>query len=64
MSDLAHVKPPSNSEGTRTQVAKDDLLIVITGAGVTNPALLQQELGEAYCQPARRSGATDTETDS
>jgi len=30
------------------QVAKGDLLIVITGAGVTNPALLQQELGEAY----------------
>ena len=46
--DLAHVKPPSNSEDTRTQVAKGDLLIVITGAGVTNPALLQQELGEAY----------------
>ena len=45
---LACVTPPKKSEGTRTQVSKGDLLIVITGAGVTNPALLDQELGEAY----------------
>jgi type I restriction enzyme S subunit len=45
---LAHVKPPANSEGSRTQVASGDLLMVITGAGVTNPALLEQDLGEAY----------------
>ena len=37
LEDLAFVNPPSNSEGSRTQVAKGDLLIVITGAGVTNP---------------------------
>lgn len=48
LDDLAFVNPPSNSEGSRTQVAKDDLLIVITGAGVTNPALLDHDPGEAY----------------
>lgn len=45
---LACVNPPAKSEGARTQVAKGDLLIVITGAGVTNPALLDVDLGEAY----------------
>jgi type I restriction enzyme S subunit len=48
LDDLACVNPPSNSEGSRTQVVRDDLLIVITGAGVTNPALLDRDLGEAY----------------
>jgi type I restriction enzyme S subunit len=46
--DLACVNPPKRSEGTRTQVSKGDLLVVITGAGVTNPALLETDLGEAY----------------
>lgn len=45
---LAFVNPPANSEGSRTQVVMNDLLIVITGAGVTNPALLDRDLGEAY----------------
>lgn len=45
---LARVNPPAKAEGARTQVAKGDLLIVITGAGVTNPALLDIDLGEAY----------------
>jgi type I restriction enzyme S subunit len=48
LDDLAYVNPPDSSEGTRTRVSKGDLLIVITGAGVTNPALLEQDLGEAY----------------
>ncbi|KQV30605.1 hypothetical protein ASC97_20595 [Rhizobium sp. Root1203] len=48
LDDLAFVQPPSNSEGSRTQVYRNDLLIVITGAGVTNPALLEEDLGEAY----------------
>jgi type I restriction enzyme, S subunit len=48
LDDLAFVNPPSKSEGSRTQVAKGDLLLVITGAGVTNPALLDRDLGEAY----------------
>ena len=48
LDDVAFVNPPKRSEGTRTQVTKGDLLIVITGAGVTNPALLKTDLGEAY----------------
>jgi type I restriction enzyme S subunit len=50
LDDLACVNPPKKTEGTRTQVSNGDLLIVIgtTGAGVTNPALLERELGEAY----------------
>ena len=48
LDDLACVNPPSKSEGSRTLAAKGDLLIVITGAGVTNPALLDRDLGEAY----------------
>jgi type I restriction enzyme, S subunit len=48
LEDLAHVAPPRNSEGQRTKVQVGDLLIVITGAGVTNPALLDCDLGEAY----------------
>jgi type I restriction enzyme S subunit len=46
--DLACVSLPKKAEGTRTQVSKGDLLIVITGAGVTNPAMLDHDLGEAY----------------
>lgn len=48
LDDLACVNPPKKSEGMRTQVSEGDLLVVITGAGVTNPALLQRDLGEAY----------------
>jgi type I restriction enzyme S subunit len=48
LDDLARVNPPNKSEGSRTQVAKGDLLVVITGAGVTNPGLLDREIGEAY----------------
>jgi type I restriction enzyme S subunit len=48
LDDLARVSLPRKAKGTRTQVSKDDLLIVITGAGVTNPALVDHELGEAY----------------
>lgn len=48
LDDLAHVRLPPRVEGTRTQVAVGDILIVITGAGVTNPAILDVELGEAY----------------
>lgn len=48
LDDVACVNPPAKSEGARTQVKIGDLLIVITGAGVTNPALLEHDLGEAY----------------
>ncbi len=48
LDQLACVSPPSNAEGKRTLVDKGDLMIVITGAGVTNPAVLEVDLGEAY----------------
>ncbi len=48
LEDLACVSLPKKTEGTRTQISKGDLLIVITGAGVTNPAMLDHDLGEAY----------------
>ena len=48
LGDMACVQLPSNSEGSRTKVEQADLLVVITGAGVTNPALLNQDVGEAY----------------
>ena len=48
LNDLACVNLPQRTEGARTLVATGDLLIVITGAGVTNPALLEKDLGEAY----------------
>ncbi len=48
LDDLAHVQPPASSEGKRTQVFKNDLLITITGANVTKSALVKNQLGEAY----------------
>ncbi|MCM2549242.1 MULTISPECIES: restriction endonuclease subunit S [Burkholderia] len=48
LDDLACVNPPAKSEGRRTKIEKGDLLVVITGAGVTNPALIDRDLGEAY----------------
>jgi type I restriction enzyme, S subunit len=46
--ELAHVRPPEGREGSRTRVSINDLVVVITGAGVTNPALVDIDLGEAY----------------
>ena len=48
LDDLAHVSLPPKAEGVRTRVDRGDVLIVITGAGVTNPAPLDVDLGEAY----------------
>ena len=48
LDNLACVNPPNRSEGTRTRVSIGDLLIVITGAGVTSPALVDCDFGEAY----------------
>ena len=48
LDDLACVNPPKRTEGIRTRVSKGDLLIVATGAGVTNPAFLDHDIGEAY----------------
>lgn len=46
--DVAHVAPPRNSEGTRTQVHHGDILVTITGANVAKAALVEVELHEAY----------------
>lgn len=48
LDDLACVNLPSKTEGRRTKISEGDLLVVITGAGVTNPALMDCDLGEAY----------------
>jgi type I restriction enzyme S subunit len=48
LGDMACVQLPPNSEGSRTKVEQADLLVVITGAGVTNPALLDEDVAEAY----------------
>lgn len=48
LDDVAHVQLPSKTEGSRTRVLKDDLLVVITGAGVTQAARVDNDLGEAY----------------
>lgn len=48
LDDIAHVQLPKNSEGLRTRVAKDDVLVVITGAGVAQSARVLDDLGEAY----------------
>lgn len=48
LKEIAYVELPESVEGKRTSVEKGDLLLVITGAGVTNPALLDQELGETF----------------
>jgi type I restriction enzyme, S subunit len=48
LGNLAHVDPPAKSEGSRTVVAPGDVFVVITGAGVTTPAILERDIGETY----------------
>jgi type I restriction enzyme, S subunit len=48
LDDLAHVKLPLSVEGIRTRIDRNDILIVIPGAGVTNPAMVDVDLDEAY----------------
>jgi type I restriction enzyme S subunit len=48
MDEVAHVRPPNNAEGRRTQIRSRDLLVTITGANVTKSALVEGEVGEAY----------------
>lgn len=45
---VAHVQPPQNAEGQRTQIRFGDLLITVTGANVTKSALVDTEIDEAY----------------
>jgi type I restriction enzyme S subunit len=46
-SDVQHVTPPGGSEGTRTAVGPNDILVSIT-ADVGMVALVPEKLGEAY----------------
>ena len=45
-SDRQHVRPPSGSEGQRTKVAANDLLVTITGNGVGNLAFVPAHWNE------------------
>ncbi len=48
LSDCAYVRPPGGSEGQRTRVELDDLLLTITGANVGKAARAHLDLAEAY----------------
>jgi type I restriction enzyme, S subunit len=48
LSDIAFVNPPQSSEGARTLVKTEDLLLTITGANVGKAARVDVELQEAY----------------
>lgn len=48
ITDTAFVKLPESSEGKRTRVQPQDILITITGANVGKVARVKQELPEAY----------------
>ena len=46
--DQQSVSLPAGSEGSRTRIKRDDLLITITGNSVGNVAWVDRDLGEAY----------------
>lgn len=48
LDDIAYVKLPEKSEGMRTKVQIDDLLITITGANVTKTAIVDKDIGNSY----------------
>lgn len=49
LTNQAYVKPPASAEGKRTEVQKNDILITITGAGVSNAAILEEiDFQEGY----------------
>ncbi|WP_295372288.1 restriction endonuclease subunit S [uncultured Pseudacidovorax sp.] len=48
LTDCAHVQAPRGSEGQRTRVELDDLLLTITGANVGKAARVHIDLEEAY----------------
>lgn len=48
LSNAVFVNPPMGSEGARTRVKLNDLLLTITGANVGRAAHVESELGEAY----------------
>lgn len=48
LTEKAYVEIPNKTEGTRTQLQINDLLITITGANVTKSALIKKDIGTAY----------------
>jgi type I restriction enzyme, S subunit len=48
LDSAAHVRPPKNSEGSRTELHRGDLLATITGANVAKAALVNVDICEAY----------------
>ena len=46
--DIAFVNPPTSSEGARTRVQRDDVLLTITGANVGKAARVETAIHEAY----------------
>jgi type I restriction enzyme, S subunit len=48
LDDVAFVQLPEATEGMRSQVLKDDILITITGANVTKAARVEGTIPEAY----------------
>jgi type I restriction enzyme S subunit len=48
LDDVAFVDLPKSTEGMRTQVLKEDILITITGANVTKAARIEEQIPEAY----------------
>ncbi|MBI2389101.1 MAG: restriction endonuclease subunit S [Deltaproteobacteria bacterium] len=48
LSSVQHVRPPASSEGRRTRVKQDDILVCITGALTGNVSHVDRDLGEAY----------------
>ena len=48
LADIAFVNPPLSSEGARTLVKTNDILLTITGANVGKVAVVNIELTEAY----------------
>jgi type I restriction enzyme S subunit len=48
LDDVAFVNLPKSTEGMRSQVLKDDILITITGANVTKAARVEDQIPEAY----------------
>ena len=48
LSFVQHVRPPEGSEGTRTKVTKNDLLLCITGALTGNVVLVDVDLPNAF----------------
>ena len=48
LDNVAYVELSESTEGVRTRVFQDDLLVTITGANVTKTALVKQQPDEAY----------------